>query len=224
METYWQIEKVNLKYHVPLHFLVCVLLLAVSPLLMGVENLAAEDTAKVLERYVALTGIIMITPIFLPEQDKNLRELVRAKYVNSASVYLARLLGNVLLLMFLLGMYMFMLYNGGCSFPMVKYFLGTLAEMLFLGGLGVCFYGIADNLVAGYMAPMVYYIAAIGGGDKYLKLLYPFSMSAGSYTEKYCLFGAAVLLITAGIFFRVYGCDLKSHFHAIPCNENVTSD
>lgn len=202
MEKYLQIEKVNLKYHIPLHVLVCILLLAVSPLILGVENLSAEDTAKVLERYVALIGIVMVTPIFLPEQDKNLRELVCAKYVSSASVYLVRLLGNVLLLAAFLGIYIWMLCFGGCTFPVVRYFLGTLSEMLFLGGLGLCFYGIADNLVAGYMAPMVYYIAATGSGMKYLKLLYPFSMSTGSYTEKYCLFAGAAALTAAGMFFR----------------------
>ena len=79
MERYWQIEKTNLKYHVPLHILVCVILLGVSPLLMGVENLSAVDSAKALERYVALIGIIMLTPVFLPEQDIEIRELVYAK-------------------------------------------------------------------------------------------------------------------------------------------------
>lgn len=202
METYWQIEKVNLKYHIPLHLLASILLLAVSPLFMGVANLPAEDTAKVLERYTALAGMILVTPVFLPEQDKSLRELVCAKYVDSAWVYLARLLGNVFFLALLLGAYMLMLRAGGCTFPAVKYFLGTLSEMLFFGGLGLCLYGLADNLVAGYMAPMVYYIFALGSGPKYLRLLYPFSMSAGSYREKYCLFAAAVLLIGAGIFFR----------------------
>lgn len=202
MEKYLQIEKVNLKYHIPLHVLVCILLLAVSPLIMGVENLSAEDTAKVLERYAALIGIVMIPPVFLPEQDKNLRELVRAKYMGSVSVYLVRLLGNVILLAFLLGIYMLALYFGGCTFLAVKYFLGTLAEMLFFGSLGLCFYGAADSLVAGYMAPMVYYIAAVGSGTKYLKLLYPFSMSLGSYAEKYCLFVGALALAAAGMFFR----------------------
>lgn len=202
MEKYFQIEKVNLKYHISLHVLVCILLLAVSPLFLGVANLSAEDTAKVLERYAALIGIILVTPVFLPEQDKNLRDLVCAKYVNSTSVYLVRILGNVFLLAVLLGFYMLMLHIGGCTFPAVKYFLGTLSEMLFFGGLGLCFYGITDNLAAGYMAPVVYYMSATGSGPKYLGLLYPFSMSAGSYREKYFLLAAAVLLIAGGIFFR----------------------
>lgn len=204
MEKYWQIEKVNLKYHIPLHILVCVLLLGVSPLLMGVANLSAEDTAKVLERYTALIGIVMLTPVFLPEQDKNLRELVSARYTDCAAVYLVRVLGNVFVLACLLGMYIFMLYYNQCSFPAVKYFLGTLAEMLFFGGLGLGFYGLTDHLVAGYMAAMVYYISAIGirSTNPFLKLFYPFSMSAGSYTEKYFLFAGAVVLMAAGVYLR----------------------
>ena len=78
MERYWQIEKINLKYHVFIHVLVCAALLGLSPFLMGVKNLTAVDTAKVLERYAALIGIIMLPPIFLPEQDKDIRELVYA--------------------------------------------------------------------------------------------------------------------------------------------------
>ena len=49
MEKYLQIEKINLKYNIPLHILICVLMLLVSPFLMGVANLGAQDTAKVLE-------------------------------------------------------------------------------------------------------------------------------------------------------------------------------
>lgn len=202
MERYWQIEKVNLRYHVPLHVLVCVLLLGISPFLMGVENLPAMDTAKVLERYVALIGIIMVTPIFLPEQDKEIRELVCAKYTKSAAVYLVRLLGNVLILAAFLGIYIFVLKNNNCDFPVVKYYLGAFAEMLFFGGLGLFFYGITDNLVIGYMAPIVYYIIAVGGGDKYLKMFYPFSMSIGRYEEKMWLFAGGAVLIAGGIYFR----------------------
>lgn len=202
MESVWQIEKINLKHHIPLHLLVCILLLGISPLLMGVANLSAEDTAKVLERYVALLGIILIVPVFLPEQDKNLRDLVYAKYRSASSVYLIRLLGNGCLLALFLGGYLWMLRRGNCTFPTAAYFLGTYAEMLFLGSIGLCCYGLFDHLVAGYMASMVYYITALGSGPKYLKMFYPFSMSMGSYTEKFWLAAAAIALTGIGIFFR----------------------
>lgn len=202
MERYWQIEKMNLKYNIPLHILICVLLLLVSPFLMGVENLEAQDTAKVLEMYAALIGIVLVPPVFLPEQDRDIRDLVYTKYVDGSAVYLVRLLGNVLLLMALLGLYVGMLAHNGCAFPAVGYYFGTLAEMLFLGGLGLFFYGLCDNLVIGYMAPMVYFIAAIGGGEKWLRMFYPFSMARGSYGEKVWLAAGAVVLMGAGIWLR----------------------
>ncbi|WP_289302224.1 hypothetical protein, partial [Sporofaciens musculi] len=184
MERYLQIEKVNLKYNIPLHILISALLLLASPLLIGVANLGAQDTAKVLEMYAALIGIVLLPPIFMPEQDHDIRDLVYTKYVNGAVVYLIRLFGNVLLLAVLLGLYVGMLKYQGCEFPVVKYFFGTLAQMLFMGGLGIFFYGLCDNLVIGYMVPIVYYIAAIGSGQKLLKMFYPFSMMLGSFKEK----------------------------------------
>lgn len=202
MERYWQIEKVNLKHNVPVHVLVCSIMLGVSPLLMGVSNIGEQDTAKVLELYVALIGIIMITPVFLPEQQKEIRDLVCAKYMKSAVVYLVRILGNLFILAVFLGIYVWMLHHNNCTFPETEFFLGTYTEMLFLGGLGLFFYGFSDNLVVGYMIPVIYYVMAMGSGNKYLKLFYPFSMMTGSYKEKIVLFLGAVILITAGIFLR----------------------
>lgn len=202
MERYWQIEKVNLKNNIPIHAAVCVLMLLLSPFLMGVANLGAQDSAKVLEMYVALTGIVLIPPVFLPEQDHDIRELIFSKYTDSQVVYLIRLLGNIFLLAFMLSVYIGMLRYHGCEFPTGKYFCGTLAEMFFLGGLGLFFYGLSDNFVIGYMVPIVYYIAAVGGGEKYLRMFYPFSMLRGSYDEKVWLLAAAALLAGAGIRIR----------------------
>lgn len=202
MERYWQIEKVNLKNNIPIHAAVCVLMLLLSPFLMGVANLGAQDSAKVLEMYVALTGIVLIPPVFLPEQDHDIRELIFSKYTDSQVVYLIRLLGNIFLLAFMLSVYIGMLRYHGCEFSAGKYFCGTLAEMFFLGGLGLFFYGLSDNFVIGYMVPIVYYIAAVGGGEKYLRMFYPFSMVRGSYDEKVWLLAAAALLAGAGIRIR----------------------
>ncbi|GFI43196.1 hypothetical protein IMSAGC018_00863 [Lachnospiraceae bacterium] len=202
MERYLQIEKINLKYNIPLHILICLLMLLVSPLLMGVANLGAKDTAKVLEMYAALIGIVLVPPVFLPEQDHDIRDLVYTKYTNGAIVYLVRIFGNILLLSVLLGIYVGILAHNGCEFPIGRYFLGTLAEMLFMGGLGLFFYGLCDNLVIGYMAPLIYYITAMGSGDKYLKILYPFSMARGSYDEKICLAVGAFVLLGAGVWCR----------------------
>lgn len=202
VERYWQVERANLKHNILLHLLVCVLILGLSPLLMGVANLGQQDTAKVLEMYVALIGIVMLVPVFLPEQDQDIRDLVYTKYMKSQLVYTLRILGNVLILMIFLAIYIVMLKENNCDFPVMKYYFGTLAEMLFLGGMGLFFYGLTDNLVIGYMIPIFYYIVAIGSGAKYLKLFYPFSMVTGSYDEKVWLSLAGVILIGSGIWLR----------------------
>ena len=202
MERYLQIGKVNLKHNILPHLLVTAAILCLSPLVLGVSNLEAPDTAKVLERYVALTGIILLTPVFLPEQNKDLRDLVNSKYMKAVSVYFIRIVEAVLILAVFLGIYMWMLDGNNCQMDLIKYYGGTIAEMLFLGGLGVLGYGLSDNVVIGYMLPVFYYIVAMGSGDKYLKMFYPFSMEAGSYNEKIYLLVTAAVMITAGVVLR----------------------
>lgn len=148
-----------------------------------------------------------ILPVFLSvtrslrDRRAGMQELIYSRKCSSA-VYLIRLFVNMLILALFLLAYVLLLRGSHCVFPAVRYFLGTYAEMLFLGGLGIFFYGLCDNLVIGYMMPIVYYISAMGGGNKYMKLFYPFSMATGSYREKYVLFAAAIVLIVAGIALR----------------------
>lgn len=177
-------------------------MLCLSPLLMGVSNLEAADTAKVLEMYVVFIGIVLVPPVFLPEQNRDIRDLVNSKYISSSVVYGIRLLGNVMLLAVLLGGYVWILRYNGCHFPAVKYYLGALAGMLFFGTLGLFSYGASNNLIIGYMIPIFYYIAAMGSGAKYLKQFYPFSMMKNSFDEKGYLMAAAILLAIGGIWLR----------------------
>lgn len=202
MANYLEIAKENLRHNLFIHAGISFLLLCLSPLVLGVENLASAETAKVLEMYTALLGIILITPVFLPEQNRDLRDLIRSKYTKTASVYTVRIIEAVLVLMLFLGLYQGFLYQNGCQMEGFSYFAGTLAEMLFLGGLGVFSYSLTDNLVAGYMIPVFYYITAVGSGPKYMKMFYPFSMSIGSFSEKYWLFIFGLILLVLGVRLR----------------------
>ena len=95
VEKYLEITKVQLKHHAWQHLLVSILLLAASPLVLGISNLDAAQSAKVLETYVALTGIILFVPVFLPEQDWDLwLSLIHICY-NSAS-YMRRCVDSLL--------------------------------------------------------------------------------------------------------------------------------
>lgn len=199
MERYYQIGKVNLKYNLYPHLLLSVLLLFLSPFLMGVENLDAIKTARVLEMYVALIGIILLTPVFLPEQNKEIRDLTEAKYVSATYVTIIRVLEAVICLSILIAADILILVKNNCVFSVTYYFLGTLAEAFFLGAMGLFTYAVFDQIAIAYMLPLMYYILCFGAGGKYLKNFYLFSMQSGSYREKVYLAVAGGILLLAGI-------------------------
>jgi hypothetical protein len=166
---------------------------------MGTENLDASKSARVLEMYVALIGIVILTPIYLPEKNSDLRELVTAKFIPYARVIALRILLALFTMMLMIGLYIVLLRNNNCIFPIVPYYFGTLAEALFLGGMGFCAYGIFKQIAVGYLLPVMYYITAFGAGTKLMKAFYPFSMIYGSYREKLNLAVAGIVLVIIGL-------------------------
>lgn len=114
MARYLQIGKVNLRLSLLPSLLLSVVLLLLSPLVMGVENLDASRTAAVLEMFVALIGIILITPINLPEQNKDIRDLVEAKYTSITVILLIRLIEAIVSLAILIGGYIIFLRLNHC--------------------------------------------------------------------------------------------------------------
>lgn len=199
MERYLKITQINLKLSLLPHLLIAIFLLVISPLLMGVENLDATRTARVLEMYVALLGILLLTPVFLPEQNKEIKELIRSKYTSIAEVSIIRAILAMVTLIVLVGGYVLLLKQNNCTFPYLHFYLGTLAEAVFLGGLGLCAYSIFDQIAIAYMLPIMYYILCFGSGKKLLKKFYLFSMVTGSYKEKVYLAITGILLVLIGI-------------------------
>jgi hypothetical protein len=197
-ERYFYIAKINLRLSLFWKLLISILFLGFSPFILGVENLDRIQSAQVLEMYVALIGIILLSPVFYPEQDKNVRELVEAKYTPILGVYLVRLIEALVSLVILIGGYVILLKNNNCTFPLTGYYLGTLAEALFLGGLGFFAYSIFDQIAIAYMLPMIYYVLAFSG-NRYLKSFYLFSMMKGRYEEKIYLAAAGGVLLLAGL-------------------------
>lgn len=201
MEKYCAIGKKQLRHNAWLHILVCAAMLLFSPLVLGIQNLDQVQSAKVLETYVALIGIILFTPVFLPEQNRDLRDLITSKYTRITEIYCIRILLSLTAAVLMVATYMTVMKSGSCEMEFGKYFFGTMAEIIAFGGLGVFAYGLSDNLIIGYMAPLVYYAAAIGMGAGYLKKFYPFGMII-DFQTKYWLLTAGIILMAAGVIIR----------------------
>lgn len=208
METYLQIERVYFKNHFFIHVFIAAGLCLVSPLLMGVENLDPYQTAKVLEMFFCFNGIILCVPVFLPDFDLSIRELLESKKTPMLIVHVLRLLQSLLVLAGMLLIFLFFLKQHNCDFDFWKYFWGAMADCLFLGGMGLVIYSISDYVTMAYMIPFLYYIMNIGG-KKYLGKFYLFSMMTGSFEENWYLLSGAVVFFMMAMGYRMWSYHWK---------------
>ena len=136
-----------------------------------------------LELIVSLIGIIMLTPIFAPEENSDLADLMLSKSFSYFKIIGFRVLYSFVMLVVFIGSFtVFLSYQH--SDVTMMHFLGTIASAIFLGGLGLCIAAICNHVIVGYMGAMLFYVMNFFSGDQ-LKGLYLFGMAEGSSYEKY---------------------------------------
>ncbi|WP_315167846.1 hypothetical protein [Metaclostridioides mangenotii] len=202
MERYLKIAKVYLKFNLFPHIIAAIGLCLISPLIMGLKNLDSSNTAKILDLYISLFGIILLVPLFMPDQDKDIRDLIKSKKESIAVNYLIRIFEAILFLVIIVSVFLVYLKIGNCIFDFIPYFYGTISTCIFLGGLGILVYSLIDNIAVGYMVPILYYILCYGAGKNYLGKFYLFSMMQGNTLDKKYLLTAGLLMVAIGVFYR----------------------
>lgn len=201
MEKYGKLTVSFVKRQFYPHLLLVLLFVAFSGGFVSFRGLESTQAAKVLEMYAAFAGILLFTPLFMPEQDKEIWALKRSKETSMWQVYLPRILLALVVCLLVILLFLGLMKHGGGDFEAGILFRGACCEILFLGSIGFFASAVTNQAVIGYMAAVVYYAINIGG-SKYLKKFALFQMMRGEYeTWGYWLLGAAVLL-AAGVFIR----------------------
>lgn len=173
-----------------------------SPGFMGTKNLDQFQVAKIVEVYLALMGIILILPVFIPDMNLDIRDLVASKKEPMVVIHSIRVL-EALIITFVVGItFLVYLKIGGCKFSFEHMLYSYMANTIFLGGMGMMIFAIFDQIAFAYMIPIVYYIGCYGAGKKYLGNFYLFTMQYGSLREKSYILSAGVLMIFIGIIAR----------------------
>lgn len=175
-------------------------IIAIAPIIFGTANLDARASAVPLEMFVSLVGIVLFTPIFQPEQNNEIDDLVSSKYVSTMKIFLIRTgcaTSILTVLIILFGIYM---RFQECDISILL-LIGTIANAVFLGSLGMITAAVTDNTIIAYMIPMVYYTLNYGVGNK-LGKYYLFSMSVEDFGPKIWLFVTGVLLILASLLVK----------------------
>lgn len=198
----FKILNVNLRHNFMPHLFIALIIVCFTPALFGIASLNAREAAQPLERLVSLVGIVLLTPIFWPEQNENIRDLIRSKRTDYLAVCMLRLLYSLFFLAVIIGVFTWIMKCSESEVT-IRHFVGGFASALFLGSLGFFFAGLSQNTIIGYMLSLIYYIANFALKDE-LKGFYLFSMSAGSFTEKYWLLGGSVFVFVGTFILLKY--------------------
>jgi hypothetical protein len=195
------LAKAQCKIGLRVTFLLAAALLAVFPLFFGVQYLNAVSAASFLERFVALAGIVLLVPIFAPEQDHNILDIVRARMLPQTCIILIRLALSLACLFALITILALIMKSGECTFPLWPFTAGTFITALTLGSVGFAGAGLTNNVVTGYCLSFLLWFANFTLRDK-LGLWYLFSMTREDFRPKYVLLPSATLIIIATFLIR----------------------
>ncbi|MDO5560261.1 MAG: hypothetical protein Q4F95_11750 [Oscillospiraceae bacterium] len=196
------ITKTNLKHNLLPHILIAILVAALTPVFFGISSLNQTMAAQPLEIMVSLTGLILLTPVFLPEQNEAIRDVIRARKVTYLKICIIRLLISVIIMLMINAAFVLIMKSADSDVTLMHFFAGTISG-LFLGSLGFAAAGITDSVSAGYMLSLLYYMINFSG-KKHLGIFFLFSYSGSSFTEKYYLLGFSIFLIVFTLVFKYF--------------------
>ncbi|MDE6785109.1 MAG: hypothetical protein K2J26_07045 [Ruminococcus sp.] len=193
--SFAKILSVNLKHNFLIHFLIAAAVAILTPLVFSISSLDSRASAQPLEYLLPFIGAVLMTPVFMPEQNPEIRDVIRSKKTNYLIVCLIRVIYSVAAVMLITGIFVLVMKYCECDVTW-KHFIGSFASSLFMGTTGFAIAGLSGSVSAGYMTSMVYYAANIGLKDK-LGICYLFSMySGGEFFNKYMLILLSLIIIS----------------------------
>ncbi len=184
----------NLRHHFLFPFAASVALAALTPLFFNINALQGTAAARPIEFWLCFVGVVLLVSVLLPEQDKDIREVICSKKYGYCALLCTRLLYSVFAVAALIAVFVGIMRACECDVGIGHVLCGT-AGALFLGAVGFAAAGLTENVTAGYMAAVLYYLANYGLQDK-TGFFFLFPMSFGrSDAAGVWLAGGAFLLI-----------------------------
>lgn len=196
----WQIAKVNLRHNFLPLLLLSVIIIMLTPVLFGITNLDSKTAAVPLEMLISIIGIILLVPIFQPEQDDEIKDIIESKYIDSTYIYLIRVAYSVVGIIVLVLIFSLFMLLCGCEIT-VSLIFGTIADAMFLGSIGLLTSAITGNLPVSFMASLLYYVINISMKSK-LGNFNLFAMMNGNYKPNSYLFFASIIFITISVLIK----------------------
>lgn len=197
VEIYGNILKVNLRRQYPWPALAAVVLLVLTKLMFNLNALEGAAVAQPLEMLMIWIGPALLATVFLPEQNPEIREVVRARRTSYLQVCLLRILyASLTIIVLTLVFTGIMKVDESQILP--YHIWGSICSALLFGAVGLAAAGISGNVAGGFMMCMLYYLASYGMGRR-LGIFSLFSMSRGQMSGKGWQLLTAVVLVAAAL-------------------------
>ena len=206
MFLYLSAIKYNLRFNLLPHIAAALGLMLLTPVLFGITALDAMTVAYPLELSLPFLGVILLTPVYTPEQDPGISDTVRVRKTPYLLICGIRIIiALVLMLLFICGFVLLMAALE--SEVSIAHIPAVYANAIFLGGLGILASAISGHAVVGYMIPVLYFVMDLMGS---LGTFTMFSMMRnGQMNGKWVLFVIGVCCIAASIWIRNIAAERK---------------
>lgn len=192
-----QIARINIRHNFGGHLILAALCTALIPVFFGTENLSVQAAAVPVELMFCFTGIILLTPVFQPEQNPQIADVVKTKYIPVSWVYMIRTVYSILAVLALTMLFAGYLSLCHCTVTFALVF-GAFADALFLGSLGYASSAITKNIPVSYMLPLIYYALNYSAGSR-LGKFYLFGMMNGDVSPNPWLFLGGICFLAVGL-------------------------
>ena len=108
---YLEIGKINIRHNFLPHWGLAMLILILTPVIFGITKLDEASAAMPLEMFVSLIGVILLVPVFLPEQKDEVRGVVESKYTAHIFVCMTRILYAALVMSVMVAAFTGLMYK-----------------------------------------------------------------------------------------------------------------
>ena len=154
-----------------------------------------------MEMYVALTGIVLLTPLFMPEQDREIWRLEQSRVFPMWKLYALRIVTALAALAAVVTVFVGILACGNEGLNLWNLWLGGFCEAVFLGSLGYFTSALTNQAVLGYMISILYYAVNVGASDR-LGVMGLFQMMRGRDGFLLPMLTGACALLILGTWLR----------------------
>lgn len=183
----------NLRIAFSYPVLLCMGILVLAVMLFPAAGLSDTLASKPIEMLLPFLGVVLMSAVYLPEQDRDLRESVYCRRIGLETIRFLRVGIAWILLVFFVAAFCIYLRENECA--VTPYMIwGGISSALFMGGITYFVAGLSGQAMNGILVAVVYYISNYGLKSR-LGVFFLFRMSSGVLSGKSWLALAGVLLM-----------------------------